>query len=184
MQIANRQLRWLSGTSRMTDMDTWISVIAALLGTALGGGIGFLGTFMLKRREESVTRKKLLLTKLEEIYETAIKIEVFMGWAWAVAVHEATHQERVPREDQERVPLERLRMLAELYFPSLVPAVNNIESTHHNLGPFMVEANSAAVSGDRPRVNLMNDLNEAHEALRSSVRQFLDEAVKLTQRYL
>jgi len=165
-------------------MDTWIPVIAALLGTTLGGIIGFFGTFMLKRREESTTRKKLLLEKLEVIYETAIKVEVLMGWAWASALHEAVHQERSPGKDHERVPLEHLRMLAELYFPSLVQAVNNIESDHHNLGPFMVEAGNSATSGDRPRANLMNDLNEANEALRFSVRHFLDEAVKLTQRYV
>ncbi|MCK4600255.1 hypothetical protein KAU37_10635 [Candidatus Bipolaricaulota bacterium] len=154
----------------------WVIAIASLVGTALGGAIALLSGSILARKREAAKRRALLLEKLEQVSETAIRVEVLMAWAWAVALQEAMCHEPVEREEHDRVPLEQLRMLAELYFPKLVDAASDIETAHGSLGPFLVEAMDIGRKRKPPRNELADDLNRTYDNLRASVRKFLDQA--------
>lgn len=157
-------------------MNEWIIATAGLAGTALGGAIALLSGTILARRREAEERRRFLLERLEQIYETAIRVETLMGSAWVEALQAAVCHGPVERQDDDRVPLEQLRMLAELYFPGLVKAVSRIESAHAGFGPFLVEAMDIGLKLKPQRRELADDLKEALDNLKMAVRDFLDNA--------
>ena len=162
-------------------MNEWMIATVGLVGTTLGGVIALVSGSILARRREAAERRKFFIGKLEQIYETAVRVEVLMGWAWAEALQAAACHGPVEREEHDRVPLEQLRMLAELYFPPLVKAVLRVESAHAEFAPFLVEAMDTGLKLKLPRRELADDLKKALDSLRISVRDLLDDTAGIAR---
>jgi gas vesicle protein len=103
-------------------MSAWIGIIGTVIGAIVGGGLALLNAHLQTRRQVQQERRKLILSKLEELHE-------------AISYYRREHQENLllvltmpegpnsetSQESKERrnLSMERIQMLVGFYAPEL-----------------------------------------------------------------
>src|SRR5215213_3707706 len=119
-------------------MTTWIGVVAALVGAIVGGGIAFFNSQLQLREQRLREKKKLLLSKLEELHEVLSQFrESYRG-----SIHErlltAAGAEKVAG-NLPKVPIEKLQMLVGFYAPELAEHLRKIEGARKDYGSVLMK---------------------------------------------
>jgi hypothetical protein len=159
-------------------IDTaWIGVIGALGGVAVGSAAELFRARWAFRREKKWSLWDERRRRLEMIYEALEQVRE----SYSIGVGElisavATGKVRTTNSTMEKIPWARLRLLANLYAPRLLPNLEVVEKTGHQLGMAMATAVMAQTGDpirDKPHVDAAMEalqvLNASIDATRDAI---------------
>jgi hypothetical protein len=115
-------------------MSPWITVFSTVVGVLLGGGLAWFNSRFQLRYQENRDRKKLILSKLEELYE------VISQFRLAYRALSKDHMTNLPAGepmgeiDVPPLPTERLQMLVGIYAPELGTHLELVLKSRENYG--------------------------------------------------
>ena len=101
-------------------MAAWIRLIGAVVGGLIAAGATWLNSGLQFRYQQERERRKLLLTKMQELYE--VTSEFKQSYTISMSSHLLCLVERrsaTAEDSTPPVPVERLQMLVCLYAPKL-----------------------------------------------------------------
>ncbi len=114
-----RQLnRW---TPFSLAVNAWIGIIGTVVGALLGGSAAWLSARFQLHRQEERERKRLFLSKLEELYEVVAQFKDSYKMSTMSLVKTLTAGEAADMSDLPALPIEKLQMLIGFYAPELEP---------------------------------------------------------------
>jgi hypothetical protein len=159
------------------------SAIAALLGTVLGGAISFIGTIAVQSRQHAAERRRLLLGKLEECYRIGMDVRDAYRIAWGRMVGRlAGDTEQLT--DLKKVEMDQLRMLVEIYFPTLESKIDPLQTHANEFGTVLGESLQEADRSPRGGAAMQEPLYSAFTSLEDSCTDFLKSVSVLSNQYL
>jgi hypothetical protein len=165
----------------------WIPLISACVGgiIAIIGGY-FNGTIQL-RRQQKIERKKILLTKLEETYETVVAVQQALQAAVAHAALRLTAGQLMLEENISTppVPLEKLHVLVNLYFDDLKTPLETLVRERDKLGEYIAHSVRRHNASESERVQLRSKMHDIYSSeVVCACDGFLSETLKLVKKLL
>lgn len=135
----------------------WIGAISALLGVAVGTTAEAIRSRLAFQRDKQWEAIEERRRRLELIYEAVVQVGESYSSSAMPIVMEMTMGARTSREvDSGNVPWAPLRMLVNLYWPSLLPYLEEVEEAGPRVGVSMGKAVMEA-SGDRSHDAILGD---------------------------
>jgi hypothetical protein len=122
-------------------MNTWIAVIGTLLGATIGGGIAFLNSYFQLQTQLKRDRQRVLLSRLEEIYELLWRIRKAYTLSSLEMVGKLSGTELADKLEADTVvPIERLELLIGFYAPTLFDLLQKLEEHRNTFGELVLKS--------------------------------------------
>jgi hypothetical protein len=155
--------------------------LAALLGTGLGGLIAYLTSLVQQKRQHASERKRLLLEKVEETYHAGIAVREAFRAAWGEMVNRLSSGEFGGDRTLQKLDLDRVRMLVEVYFPDLERTLAPLEANAKDFGEAMAQSVQVIDQSADARSRMQGPLLAAFNAADGACVSFLQSVSGLSK---
>src|SRR5262249_15566971 len=100
-------------------MNAWAGIIGTVLGVLIGGLIAWFNSRFQLRSQEAKDRKKLLLGKIEEIYDLLSQLNHSFTLLTLEQIKILTERTPFQAPDKVSAPFDKLQMLISIYAPEV-----------------------------------------------------------------
>jgi hypothetical protein len=166
-------------------MAIWVGVIAALGGALVGGGLALLNARLQFKQQVHRDRQKLLLSKLEELYDLIGRVR---------RSYEASALERVnaylsietPAEVMDAIPtpIERVQLLVSFYAPALTDDLSEFDKLRITYGKVIGNAILQSKSDTKSQQKALATLQVESQKIDNACRALQARVVALSRDYL
>ncbi|MDX6577085.1 MAG: hypothetical protein QOE96_3038 [Blastocatellia bacterium] len=166
-------------------MAVWVGVIAALGGVLIGGGLALLNGRLQFKQQVHRERQKLLLSKLEELYDLIGQVR---------RSYEASALERVnsylnietPAEVRSAIPtpIERVQLLVSFYAPELAQDLFEFDKFRMTYGEVIGNAILQSKSDTKSQQKALANLQVESQKIDEACRTLQARVVALSKNYL
>jgi hypothetical protein len=176
-------------------MAAWIGIVGTLIGVLLGGVVAWFNARFQLRYQENRDRKKLILERLEELYQLLSQYNRAYFNMLQGHIYDSIDQNfspiippelmpKPPEQEEMPVPIERLQMLIGFYAPELDDHLKKLEGISEEYGDFLIKVIAKqALEEDKEGPDL-KALYTQHEPLNKIIEEMQAEVVKLSKNYL
>jgi hypothetical protein len=166
-------------------MTVWVGVVAALVGAIVGGGIAVLNSSLHWREQRSRERKRLLLSKLEELHEVLSQFKE----AYRAPLHErilSTHDVDTMEhmKSLSQVPIERLRMLVGFYASTIMDHLDRLEGAQRNFSRILIKSVRLEQGDQLARKEALTGLFAEERKVRRACTDMQTEVIRLSKQCL
>lgn len=167
-------------------MIAWIGIIGTVIGAIVGGGLTLLNAHLQTRRQVHQERRKLILSKLEELHEaiSVFRYESREILLLIMKMPAGSNAEGMQQSKERRsLSLERIEMLAGFYAPELSEQLLN---TLHETVSYMdaVVTYGANRLGEAQDKHTFDVLLSKRENLDGALTLMQMELVKVSKKYM
>jgi hypothetical protein len=170
-------------------MKELIKELTSVVPVLVGGSIAILGTYVngvaQTRSQQQNERKKILLDKLEETYETAAKVgEGFKGNFGKALLRLPNNKTQIQEESKiySDIPIERLLMYIDLYFNELKSYFDEVVKGRDELGEYLAASIKKCNASQDERSRLKSEMMNKYQQVDCACNEFLKAVSKLTVR--
>jgi hypothetical protein len=101
-------------------MTAWIGIIGTVIGAIVGGGLTLLNAHLQTRRQVQQDRRKLILSKLEELHEAISHFRFMHNEVFLQLMTEDLNAEgKLEARERRGLLIDRIQMLVGFYAPEL-----------------------------------------------------------------
>jgi hypothetical protein len=168
-------------------MTAWIGIIGTVIGALVGGGLALLNAHLQTRRQVDQDRRKLILSKLEELHEAIshFRHESRETLLLVMAMPTGSNAEGVQQSKERRnLSLERIEMLAGFYAPELSEQLLNTLQKTVSYMDAVVTYGMAKRLGEAHDKNTFDELLSKREKFDSALTLMQMELVKVSKKYM
>lgn len=158
--------------------------LAALLGTALGGLISYLAAVHQQNRQHRRERENLLLAKVEETYQAGVEVRDGYRVAWGEMTGRLALGQFGGVENLKKIEIDRVRMLVELYFPTLEASLKSLEAAAEVFSDAIGNAVSSIDQPECVRVRFQRPLFDGFDGVDEACVQFLKEVGQMAGKFV
>lgn len=167
-------------------MSDWVPIIGTLAGTLLGGILGYLANLLESKRKEKREKRSFFLEKLEETYKVTESIK---------HAYKATYAEMGPEllfpdikldklDADKKVAIDRLKMLARFYSPSLLRFVELLEKSREQFGKTLATCYSSLSRTSESGTRLFKEITTNYQQIEDACDKLMVEISKLAFEYI
>ena len=165
-------------------MTAWIGIIGTIVGALLAGTAAWLNSRFQLRRQEERDRKKLVLSKIEELYEIVSQFKhsyvvLTTSQLTSLAERRPLNQSEVPP-----VPLEKLHMLVGIYAPELEFKLEQLMKRREEFGSVLVRRVGLERQNDTTMKQFLIDLRGVSLVLNQTCEEMHRDIVALSKKYI
>jgi hypothetical protein len=153
-------------------VSAWIGIIGTVIGALLAGSAAWLNSRLQLHSQEKRERKKLFLSKLEELYELVAQFKRSCEMS-------AAPQEPINVSDIPPLPIEKLQMLIGLYAPELEFLLGQLFLRHEEFGAALI----GGVHHDT-RHDFLGNIVGTSTLLNQTCEQLQREIVSLSKKFI
>jgi hypothetical protein len=168
-------------------MTAWIGIIGTVIGAIVGGGLTLLNAHLQTRRQVQQERRKLILSKLEELYE-AISHFKHENHEYLLLIMTMPAGPNAEGVQQSKVgwnlSLERIEMLVGFYAPELSEHLQKALQEGVSYMDMVLIYTAAKKSGEAQDKNTFDELWSKRERLDGALSLMQMELEKVSKKYM
>jgi hypothetical protein len=166
-------------------MAVWVGVIAALSGALLGGGLALLNARLQFNQQIQRERKKLVLTKLEELHEVLTKVRKSYEASTLDRISDYFNVETpADAKDAMKTPIERVHLLVSFYAPNLNDSLSRLEELRMDYGKVLSNAILYSKSDTASKQKTLGALQVEWKKIDTALGELQTQVVALSRNYL
>jgi hypothetical protein len=166
-------------------MTAWIGIIGTVIGAIVGGGLTLLNAHLQTRRQAQQDRRKLILSKLEELYEAISHFRFMHHELFLQLMTEGPNAGgKVEARERRGLLIDRILMLVGFYAPEL--SKHHIATMKEAIS-FMDTAFTYAAAkklGEAQDKNTVDTLWSNREKLDDALALMLMELENVSKKYM
>jgi hypothetical protein len=165
-------------------MSAWIGIVGTIVGALLAGGTAWLNSRSQLRRQEERERKKLILSKLEELYEIVSQFKHSYVKSTTSQLTSLAERRPLEQSDVPPVPLEKLHMLVGFYAPELEFKLQQLMLRREEFGHVLVKRVGLEQKGEAMIKSFLVDLRDKSLILNQTCEEIQRDIVELSKKYI
>lgn len=165
-------------------MNSWIGIIGAIVGVLVGGGLSWLNSRFQLKQQEIKDRKKLLLGKLEELYEIVSQINQTYSELTSEQLKIVSDRLEFNIPNSPKIPTDRLNMLVDFYAIELKSTRLRLTKCCEEYGEVLVNRISLELRGNDEIKRFIDDLRREDTKLSQACTVMKMHIAKLTKKYI
>lgn len=165
-------------------MSAWIGIAGTIVGVLLAGWITWLNSRFQLHRQEDRDRKKLFLTKLEELYEIVAQVKQSYTMSTASQATTLAARQPVDMSNVPPLPVEKLQMLVGFYAPDLEFKLEQLALRREEFGAVLVRRIGLERKDQRAASDFMRDLADKALILNQTCNEIQREIISLSKKYI
>ncbi len=166
-------------------MNAWIGIIGTVIGAIIGGGLALLNAHLQTRRQAQQERRKLILSKLEELHEAISHFRHEHHEMFLRVMAEALNAEGTREAGERRnLSLDRMQMLVRFYAPELSDHLQKAMSETASYLDTAFAYAAAKKSGELEDKNIVDALWSKREDLDGALNLMQMELENVSKKYI
>jgi hypothetical protein len=171
-----------------SQLSVWLPALTGLMGALIGGGATLIGTIIggvigyknasdQWRRQQRADRNRFLSVKLEELSHLVLEVQYGLRQFFVQTMARINGLPQPKDAELSRpVPLEQMELLAALYFPSLQQATATVVAARDKLGECFADSISQPPAEKEARQKMSLEASRAYESVEAACQSFMKEA--------
>lgn len=169
-------------------MTAWIGIIGTVIGAIIGGGLTLLNAHLQTRRQVQQDRRKLILSKLEELHEAISEQQqgnrqLFIQFMQLKANHNDSEVKQQVRE-RRFLSSEKIQMLVGFYAPELSQHLKVFLEENLSFMDSLVEYSMTDKEDENQKKVSFDLIVSKHEKLASALTVMQMELVLVSKKYI
>jgi gas vesicle protein len=166
-------------------MNPWIAIIGTLAGALIGGGLALLNAHFQLQRQAKRERQKLLLSKLEEIFELLSRIRKAYSLTSLQIVFKLSGTDAAQHtSDETLIPIERLQLLIGFYAPTLSGHLEKLEQHRNEFGELLAKSILWDKRDDKAKKEIFQAIEPGWRKLDKACAEMQEHVLLLSKQYL
>jgi hypothetical protein len=168
-------------------MIAWIGIIGTVIGAIVGGGLTLLNAHLQTRRQIQQERRKLILSKLEELHEAIshFRHESREALLLMIAMPAGSNAEGIQQSKERRsLSIEKIEMLVGFYAPELSEHLKKILQETVSYMDKVVAYGAAKRLGEAHDKNIFDALLSKRETLDGALTLMQMELETVSKKYI
>lgn len=162
-------------------MNAWIGIV----GVVIGGALAILSSYLQQRRQIQHDRRKLILSKLEELYEVVSGFRQTYKAEFLERSAELLSFNLPPEiKVEEPVPIERVRMLVGFYAPELSKQLQRVEETRVGYMEVISLSIKTDVQSAGGRNKVASVLSEKYSSVERACIEMQEAVIEASRKYI